>query len=269
MSQTNKENIWELIDFVTKDEITILYLMPESDSVPNTHLTTALKRLILNYNQESANREESKYNTLGSSDTSDILIPSDIKIASFRVRKFGFATALKQEEKALSNLLKYMGVGGSAQPNPGYYLFVMGRVVAFSNEKGVMDIEAKSFFKSIINKLKGNTETDSSAIQRAEPLAMNFFNYLVAFYEKEKNDTVQKLRRDIADKNQLMLATAFAFFGLDAKADLTELKKARKLLLAQNHPDTSPNNPAELKQKEEISRKINQTYEFIYSRISK
>jgi DnaJ-domain-containing protein 1 len=132
-----------------------------------------------------------------------------------------------------------------------------------------MEGEALTTIKTLTKNLFLREKEKKEERKRLEalPLARHLFNILLEYHIKEKEDQISRLRREGREGKSLALGTALAFFGLDPTASPEELSKARKKLLQKSHPDLAGDKPGEAERKEELSRRINQTYEYILERM--
>lgn|GEM_PF-5652991 len=253
-----KTTIWEIIEFVSSSDAMILHLTSDANQTANPYLKEILENMLVEYNSNAG------------IDTGRPFLPTKVPVHDlyFIESKYSFDTK-DPMELALGELLRYMGAGPKTRPLHGYYLFVFGKVIGFTKEKSIMDGDAREFIKNLFGIIRNGNNRELNQKHSAKPLAAYFINQITDFYITEKDDTVHKLRRDLAGRNKLMLGSALAFFGLPPDASLEDLSAARKKLLATSHPDTAPNDPDAVRKNEELSRRINETYEYILARMDR
>lgn len=251
-------NIWEIVSKITSADTAILYLDDSKENGANPFLGHSLEDFISSHNQKAGEESGFPY------------IPPKAEVYSFTyLPQSGNFIQNDPHEAALGQLLRYMGAGESVTPDYGYHLFSHGRAIGFSREKTVMEGEAIDVFLSLTKSIFKKGSKSKSELQRlsAKPLARHFYNILSDYYLREKEDAISRLRREGREGKSLALGTALAFFGLDPSASKEEISKARKKLLQRSHPDLAGNDKEAALKGEELSRRINQTYEYIMERM--
>jgi hypothetical protein len=253
LSKESPDSIWSIITELADSDIAILHLK-NSDDQTNPYLNDSLEYLI------------SKSNQIAGQETDIPFIKPDVGYYSFIYKpQIKNLTSSDPNELALSELLRHKGASSKTKPVHGYHLFLGGTHATYSQEKSLMEGDAAEAIKFFSKRVIGKKEDKRKLT--AKPLAAHFFNYVLEYFVREKDDAVEKMRRNIASRDKIALGTAMAFFGLDGDAGKEDLAKARKQLLAKSHPDLAANDEVMRKEKEMLAMKINQTYDFINARI--